>query len=146
MHEAVASPFISFTLSDLAQVAQNLLQASKNAKIWLFHGDLGAGKTTLIKELCIQLGVQSANLSSPTFSIINEYDTATGRVFHFDFYRMKNENEILDLGVDEYFESGSYCFIEWPDRLGAIAPIEYFKVILTHSGHNSRLLEFENHG
>lgn len=146
MHEAVASPSISFQLSDVKQVAQTLLLAAKNTRIWLFYGDLGAGKTTLIKEICTELGVAAHFLSSPTFSIINEYAYLNGKVFHFDFYRMKNEMEILDLGIEEYFESGAYCFIEWPERLGSIIPTEFFKVSITHTGLDSRSLEFEKHG
>jgi tRNA threonylcarbamoyladenosine biosynthesis protein TsaE len=146
MHEAVASPSISFQLSDVKQVAQTLLKTAKNLKIWLFYGDLGAGKTTLIKEICTELGIEAHVLSSPTFSIINEYNASNGKVFHFDFYRMKNETEILDLGIEEYFESGAYCFIEWPERLGSITPTEFFKVSITHTGPNNRLLEFEKHG
>ena len=146
MHEAVASPSISYQLSDAKQVAQTLLKAAKNIKIWLFYGDLGAGKTTLIKEICIALGVDSHVLSSPTFSIINEYSSSHGKIFHFDFYRMKNEIEILDLGIEEYFESGAYCFIEWPERLGDITPTKFLKVSITHTGPNTRLIEFEKHG
>ena len=146
MHEAVVSPSISYQLSDVRQIAQTLLRASGNLKIWLFYGDLGAGKTTLIKEICRVLGVDQNVLSSPTFSIINEYSSANGKVYHFDFYRMKSETEILDLGIEEYFESGAHCFIEWPERLGSITPPEFFKVSITHTGPNTRSIAFEKHG
>ncbi len=96
-----------------------LLKSAQNLRIWLFYGDLGAGKTTLIKAICKQLGVSETVLSSPTFSIINEYRGKDSLVYHFDFYRMRNETEILDLGLEEYFESNAYCFVEWPERLGA---------------------------
>ena len=146
MYEAVASSSISFRLNDVQQIAQNLLKAAGSSKIWLFYGDLGAGKTTLIKEISMQLGVDLHELSSPTFSIVNEYAARGGRVFHFDFYRMKNEVEILDIGIEEYFESSAYCFVEWPERLGSIIPTNYFKVIITHTGPDTRLIEFSNHG
>jgi tRNA threonylcarbamoyladenosine biosynthesis protein TsaE len=85
-------------------------------------------------------------LSSPTFSIVNEYNSHNGKIFHFDFYRMKNEVEIMDLGIEEYFDAGAYCFIEWPERLGSITPNEYFRITLTHTGPNTRLVSFNHHG
>jgi tRNA threonylcarbamoyladenosine biosynthesis protein TsaE len=146
MPEIISNQKLSFNLNSLAQVAQTLIKEGKDEPIWLFYGDLGAGKTTLIKEVCIQLGVDAHVLSSPTFSIINEYPCNDRTLYHFDFYRMKNEFEILDLGIEEYFDSGNYCFIEWPERLGKIAPSQYFKVELTHTSVTGRTLEFEKHG
>lgn len=146
MHEAVANQSQSFAIDQVEQVATMLLKSAQNINIWLFYGDLGAGKTTVIKSVCKQLGVASSELSSPTFSIINEYQGKDCLVYHFDFYRMRNEAEILDLGLEEYFESNAYCFVEWPERLGALMPDKYFKVSITHSGNDSRIIEFERHG
>jgi tRNA threonylcarbamoyladenosine biosynthesis protein TsaE len=145
MHEAVANQSQSFAINQVEQVASMLLKNAQNIRIWLFYGDLGAGKTTLIKAICKQLGIPESVLSSPTFSIINEYRGKDSLVYHFDFYRMRNESEILDLGLEEYFESEAYCFVEWSERLGSLMPDQYFKVSITHSGNDSRTIEFERH-
>ena len=142
----VAEHIIEYSIDDLQRVAGRLIQEGERHDVWLFYGNLGAGKTTLIKEVCIQLGIDGDILSSPTFSIINEYPAPTGRVFHFDFYRIKNEMEILDLGTEEYFSSGNFCFIEWPERLGSLVPDSYFKIRITENGTNSRTIEYEKHG
>jgi tRNA threonylcarbamoyladenosine biosynthesis protein TsaE len=136
---------LRYSLSDTPKVATELMEQAAQQRLWLFYGDLGAGKTTLIKEICRQLGVDDRVSGSPTFSIINEYPVANGKIFHFDFYRMKNEMEILDLGVEEYFDSGSYCFVEWPERLGSLLPHEYFELRISHNG-SDRTLEFQTHG
>lgn len=146
MHDVVANQSQSFAIDQVEQVAKKLLMDAQNTKIWLFYGDLGAGKTTLIKAICKQLGVEETRLSSPTFSIVNEYQGMDSVVYHFDFYRMRNETEILDIGIEEYFDSKAYCFVEWPERLGSLVPNEYFRVSITHSGNNSRMIEFERHG
>jgi len=146
MPEAVTLNLIDCTLANLPRVASDLIKFAEGERIWLFYGNLGAGKTTLIKQICKQLGVQGSLPGSPTFSIINEYPATSGKVFHFDFYRMKNEIEILDLGVDEYFDSGNYCLIEWPERLGSLIPENYFKILITDSGFDSRTIEYEKHG
>ncbi|MEO6520157.1 MAG: tRNA (adenosine(37)-N6)-threonylcarbamoyltransferase complex ATPase subunit type 1 TsaE [Mucilaginibacter sp.] len=112
---------IIYTLNDISQVAQKLLAVIGDQKIFLFHGDMGAGKTTLIKELCKELGVTD-NVTSPTFSLVNEYTIPTGKIYHFDFYRLKNQTEALDMGCEEYFYSGDYCFIEWPTMIPDLIP------------------------
>lgn len=105
------------SLSEIDTVAASVLAAVKSHKIILFKGEMGAGKTTLIKAICHQLGVEN-NISSPTFSIVNEYVTNKGEpVFHFDFYRIKNVREAYDMGYEEYFFSGNYCLIEWPEMI-----------------------------
>ncbi|MDM1046990.1 tRNA (adenosine(37)-N6)-threonylcarbamoyltransferase complex ATPase subunit type 1 TsaE [Sphingobacterium hotanense] len=106
---------------DLAAAAQWLLQQKPDAKIFLFNGAMGAGKTTFIKAICEVLDVEDST-SSPTFSIVNEYATAAGPIYHFDFYRLKDEQEAYDLGYEEYFYSGAYCFIEWPEKIPNILP------------------------
>ena len=107
---------IVFTLDELELVAQKVID-QQPSKVILFHGEMGVGKTTLIKQLCKNLGVSSAT-SSPTFSLVNEYETIDNQVvYHFDFYRLKNEMEALDMGADDYFYSGNWCFIEWAEKI-----------------------------
>lgn len=109
-------------LSELPRVAQEIIHYAHSVRVLLFVGNLGAGKTTLIKELCSQLGVQDT-ASSPTFSIVNEYrDRDNQPIYHFDFYRIKNEEEAVDIGIDEYFYSGNFCFVEWPEKIESLLP------------------------
>ena len=104
-------------IGEIKDIARKILQCCPTNKKFLFFGDMGVGKTTLIKELSLQLGVLD-NVSSPTYSIINEYSTKNkGKIYHFDFYRLKNEYEAFDLGCEEYFLSNAYCFVEWPERV-----------------------------
>ncbi len=115
---------IVFTIDELESVAQQII-AQQPAKVILFHGEMGVGKTTLIKQLCKTLGVTEAT-SSPTFSLVNEYETITNQiVYHFDFYRLKNEMEALDMGADDYFYSGNWCFIEWAEKIPNLIPEEH---------------------
>ncbi len=114
--------YILHTLSDLTITAKEFLFDFSSSRIFAFHGELGAGKTTFIKALCTQLGVKDA-MSSPSFSLVNEYHDAKGNtVYHFDLYRLKSVEEALDIGMEEYLYSGNYCFVEWPERAGAIYP------------------------
>ena len=109
--------FLCQDISELPAIAAKICDAFKPHKIILFKGEMGAGKTTLIKEICKSLGVEGL-VSSPTFSLVNEYKTSGGEIiFHFDFYRIKNLQEVYDMGYEEYFFSGSYCFIEWPEMI-----------------------------
>ena len=103
---------------------------------------MGAGKTTLIKSLCEKLGV-SDSVTSPTFSIVNEYKGADGPVYHFDFYRLKDQNEALDMGYEEYFYSGDYCFIEWPDKIPDMLPSHYISININVLNDNTRKISFE---
>ena len=114
------------SLSELPFVAQEIL-ADIQHKIILFDGEMGAGKTTLIKEMIQQMGSDDET-SSPTFSIVNEYETKMGKVFHFDLYRIKSEEEAMDFGVEEYLDSGNYCFIEWPDKIENLVPETFHRV------------------
>jgi len=104
---------------------------------------MGAGKTTFIKALCEQLGVQEP-VTSPTFSIVNEYAGSTNKVYHFDFYRLKNQDEALDMGYEEYFYSGNYCLIEWPEKIPDLLPNHYIKVSIQLQEQQSRLFTFES--
>lgn len=105
----------------LPVVANALLAFAGEKRVFLFEGDMGAGKTTFIKSICHQLGVTEL-VSSPTFSIVNEYASPAGPVYHFDFYRLKSETEAYDLGYEDYFYSGQYCFIEWPSKVKNLWP------------------------
>lgn len=109
-------------ISALKETAHEILRFSGDKKILLFYGEMGAGKTTLIKLLCEALGVTD-NTSSPTFSIMNEYKTRSGNnIYHFDLYRLKKSAEAIDMGIEEYLYSGNYCFIEWPEIAEALYP------------------------
>jgi len=118
-------------ISELTNIANKILEQYKDKRAFAFYGPMGAGKTTLIKELCKQLNVID-NTSSPTFSIINEYKTKEGKsIYHFDFYRLKNETEAFDLGYEDYFYSNNYCFIEWPEKVENLLPEDIVKITIT---------------
>ena len=115
-----------YGLEALPAVAAELLKRADN-RIFLFEAPMGAGKTTLIKELCRQLGSKD-HFSSPTFSIVNEYSYPGGRIFHFDLYRLKDETELFDIGIEEYLASGDYCFFEWPAMVESLVHPPYVRV------------------
>ena len=116
------------TLDNLASAAAEFLEAVGQERLIAFHGHLGAGKTTFIKALCDCLGVED-NVCSPTFTIVNEYRSAGGdSVFHFDFYRIDSLREAQDLGLEEYFYSGCFCFMEWPEKVEELLPEEVVEV------------------
>lgn len=129
------------TLDDLPAAAYMFIKEAGDKRIFAFDAPMGAGKTTFISELCRALGcIDEAN--SPTFSIINEYWRETGLpVYHFDFYRIESDAEALDLGLDDYFDSGSYCFMEWPERVENFLPEETIYVSITPQPDGSRLLQ-----
>lgn len=125
--------FASVSLDVLHEVARDILDFLGDRRVILFYGEMGSGKTTLIKEICRQLGVTDA-MSSPTYGLVNEYHTASGkRIYHFDLYRIKNLNECLDIGMEEYLYSGDYCFIEWPDIASSLYPQNTVKVLIEES-------------
>lgn len=128
------------TLSDLQTIAEALLVDFKSNKVIAFYGEMGVGKTTLIKELCKVLGVEDV-ANSPTFSIVNEYlSNNKEAVYHFDFYRIEEEDEVFDLGYEDYFYSDSYCFIEWPEKIPNLLPDNVVKVTLGLDEENNRLI------
>jgi tRNA threonylcarbamoyladenosine biosynthesis protein TsaE len=132
-------------LADIEGIAETLVQQAGNIKVWLFHGELGAGKTTLIKAVCKVLGVSDA-MGSPTFSIVNEYFISPHKkVYHFDFYRIKNEAEAFDIGTDEYFYSGHYCFIEWPEKIPSLIPETYVDVNISIEDNTHRAIVISVH-
>ncbi|MBC8053640.1 MAG: tRNA (adenosine(37)-N6)-threonylcarbamoyltransferase complex ATPase subunit type 1 TsaE [Sphingobacteriaceae bacterium] len=127
-------------LENLPAAAEQILEVAGNNRVFLFYGEMGAGKTTLIKSLCALLKVEDT-VSSPTFSIVNEYVGDKVRVYHFDFYRIKNETEALDLGYEDYFYSGHYCFIEWPEKISNLLPEKFVELKLLETSENERLIK-----
>lgn len=116
------------SLTDLPAAASQILQDAANKRVFVFHGQMGAGKTTLIKAMCRQLGVTDS-MSSPTFALVNEYRGKDNKpIYHFDFYRIKNESEAYDMGYEDYLYSGNYCFIEWPEKIPGLVPDDSVKV------------------
>lgn len=108
--------------NELPATAKLLLESFPHAHVFALHGEMGAGKTTFIKSICHELGVEEI-MSSPTFSIVNEYQTKQGKtIYHFDFYRIENESEAYNAGLHEYFDSENFCFVEWPEKVPSILP------------------------
>lgn len=126
--------------SDLPQAAAEFLKFLADHRIFAFYGEMGAGKTTLIKEICRQMEVKD-NVSSPTFALVYEYSTGRGIVYHFDLYRVKDLSELYDLGYEDYFYGGGYCFIEWPDIAEQILPEKHVKVKIKVGQEGARLLD-----
>ncbi len=125
-----------FSLTEINEVAKEILQ-KVDSKILLFIGEMGVGKTTLIKEVVKALGCKD-DVSSPTFSIVNEYDVDDGLVYHFDFYRIKNEIEAFDIGFEDYIYSGQWCFIEWPEKIIGLLPEDINHIYLDSEEGNNR--------
>lgn len=127
----------TFTQKDIPNIASEVLKLAPN-KIFLFFGDMGVGKTTFIKEMAKQLGVSET--TSPTFSIVNEYAIPNDKIYHFDFYRIETIDEVYDIGVEEYLDSGHYLFIEWPDKIKSLLPENSLEVKMIKNADNSRSL------
>ena len=125
--------------TDLADAALTLLRFADNERIFLFEGDMGAGKTTLIKSLCRQLGMNDT-ASSPTYSLVNEYVYPEGKIYHFDFFRIKSESEAYDIGFEEYLSTGDYCFIEWPELISGLWPLNYIEIKIDQDEKERRIL------
>lgn len=125
---------------ELAEAATVLLEEFKNNKVFIFSGPLGSGKTTYIKYICKSLGI-TAGVSSPTFSLVNEYESSSDIVvYHFDFYRIKDVQEAYDIGYEEYFYSGNYCFIEWPEKIAGLVPKDAVEITIEAKDNNVREL------
>jgi len=128
----------TISLQETNKAAISFLKEFKKERIFAFYGEMGAGKTTFIKSLCQSLGSKD-NITSPTFAIINEYDTPdSGQIYHFDFYRIKNIEEAMDIGIDDYLNSGDYCFIEWPEKIEELLPEELIEVTIKETSPTSR--------
>lgn len=127
--------------NELKSVAEQLLAYAKGEKFFVFEGEMAAGKTTLIKAFCATLGVEDV-VSSPTFSIVNEYEGKNSTIYHFDFYRLKTIQEAYDIGYEDYFYSGDYCLIEWPSKVEELLPERYIKVEIEITGESERVFSF----
>ncbi|TWR30586.1 tRNA (adenosine(37)-N6)-threonylcarbamoyltransferase complex ATPase subunit type 1 TsaE [Mucilaginibacter pallidiroseus] len=129
--------------NELDSAAADIIKYAADNRLFLFYGEMGAGKTTLIKSLCAAVGVHDA-VTSPTFSIVNEYEGASGPVFHFDFYRLKDQSEAMDMGYEEYFYSGNYCFVEWPEKIASLVPNRYTGIRIQLQDNGGRQITVEN--
>jgi tRNA threonylcarbamoyladenosine biosynthesis protein TsaE len=139
------SVFQSVTLVDLTSIARYIAERINACKVWLFRGEMGSGKTTLIKEICRIKGVTEV-MSSPTFSIVNEYPSPeSGKIYHFDFYRIKNELEAIDIGTEEYFYSGYPCLIEWPEKIPSLIPSSFAEVTIQVETNTKRTIAIAVH-
>lgn len=135
----------NYALEELPAIAKEVIKAAEN-KVLLFYGEMGVGKTTLIKEIVKQLG-SFDTVSSPTFSLVNEYHTVNGeKLYHFDFYRINNENEALDIGIEEYLYSNCWCLVEWPEKAKNLVPLNSVKITITSNIDQLRTLELRNNG
>ena len=135
----------ALSLSEIKDAANELIAHCREVKTWLFDGEMGAGKTTLIKSVAEILGVKSV-MSSPTFSIVNEYESKDHeKVFHFDFYRIKNEAEAVDIGTEEYFYSHHPCFIEWAEKIPSLIPLTYAEVSIQVEDDTHRTIVLSVH-
>lgn len=130
-----------FELDEIQQVANEII-AQNPHKVILFNGEMGVGKTTLIKSLARTLGVEDAT-SSPTFSLVNEYQAADGMLYHFDVYRLKNEGEAYDMGIDEYLYSGDWCFIEWAEKIPSLIPQQHSVIKIKRLSNGKRQLTLQ---
>ena len=134
------------SLTDLIPVSNQIITLSEHIPVWCFKGELGAGKTTLIKAICDQLGV-SDSMSSPTFSIVNEYKSKDGSyIYHFDFYRIKSVSEAHQIGTEEYFYSGNFCFIEWSEKIQEILPPTRMEIVIKLEEENRRKINLIEYG
>ncbi|MEZ3532537.1 MAG: tRNA (adenosine(37)-N6)-threonylcarbamoyltransferase complex ATPase subunit type 1 TsaE [Muribaculaceae bacterium] len=133
---------LTFSLDNLPSAAKTFIDAIGGHRVFAFVGDMGAGKTTFISEVCRLLGADDDS-GSPTFSIVNEYLDKSGKpIYHFDFYRLEYPEEALDIGVEDYFYSGHLCLIEWPDRIGSLLPEEAVTVNISENPDGTRSIIF----
>ncbi|TFH27792.1 MAG: tRNA (adenosine(37)-N6)-threonylcarbamoyltransferase complex ATPase subunit type 1 TsaE [Bacteroidia bacterium] len=131
------------SLRDIDQAAESFLEAMGEARVIAFSGEMGAGKTTFIQAICRKMGV-TAEVNSPTFSLVNQYFTPEGHsIFHFDLYRIEDPAELFDMGYEEYFFSGEYCFIEWPEKASHLIPDEALRVEIVVAENESREIQFQ---
>ena len=131
-----------YTLKELPKIAKKIIE-TVNGKILLFNGEMGAGKTTLIKEIVKQLGVEEV-ASSPTFSLVNEYQTDNKEtIYHFDFYRINSEEEAFDIGIEDYLYSDAWCFIEWGNKVENLLPLEIININISVNNDNQRTIQID---
>lgn len=131
--------YIAHSTEDLKDIAEKILTEAGELRLFALYGSMGAGKTTLINAMVEYLGIDGGG-SSPTFSLVNEYENNYGdKVFHFDFYRVKSVEEVYDIGYEEYFFSGSYCFMEWPERVAELIPPDAVKILIKDEGDHRKI-------
>lgn len=131
-------------IKELEEAADKILTFAEDQKFFAFYGEMGAGKTTLINVICSKLAIVDKP-SSPTYSIVNEYITKTNkRMFHFDFYRIKNLDELFEMGYEEYFYKGDYCFVEWPEKIESFLPKNLVKITLAVQPNLSREITLQH--
>lgn len=128
-------------LAHISEAAKAFVAQMGDHKVFAFYGSMGAGKTTFIKAVCEELGVEDV-ITSPTFAIINEYTGQDGAIFHFDFYRIKKLEEVYDMGYEDYFYSGALCFIEWPELIEEVLPEDAVRVSIQEKEDGSRAILF----
>ena len=130
------------SLDDIQQAAHDFVAAMGDNTIFALYGPMGVGKTTFTKAVCGELGVKD-NITSPTFAIVNEYRSTTGKpIYHFDFYRIKKLEDVYDMGYEEYFYSGAICFIEWPELIEELLPLDAVKVMISENPDGTRNVKF----
>ena len=129
------------SIETIRESARQFIEAIGQQKVFAFYGKMGAGKTTFIKAICEELGVDDV-ITSPTFAIVNEYTAPALTVYHFDFYRIKKLDEVYDMGYEDYFYSGALCFIEWPELIEELLPEDAVKVSIIEQENNSRTVTF----
>lgn len=131
------------SLADINEAAKTFVENMGDGKVFAFYGKMGAGKTTFVKAVCECLGVDEV-ITSPTFAIVNEYTSATtgDAIYHFDFYRIKKLEEVYDMGYEDYFYSGSLCFLEWPELIEDLLPEDATKVTIEETEDGSRVVKF----
>ena len=127
-------------LENIREAARAFIDAIGDHKVFAFYGSMGAGKTTFVKAICEELGVEDV-ITSPTFAIINEYSSREGVIYHFDFYRIKKLEEVYDMGYEDYFYSGALCFIEWPELIEEVLPEDAVKVSIRENADGSRTVQ-----
>ena len=131
------------SLADINEAVKQFIENMGDGKVFAFYGKMGAGKTTFIKAICEELGVDDV-ITSPTFAIVNEYQSATtgDSIYHFDFYRIKKLEEVYDMGYEDYFYSGSLCFLEWPELIDDLLPEDATKVTIEATDDGGRVVKF----
>jgi tRNA threonylcarbamoyladenosine biosynthesis protein TsaE len=135
---------IQYRLEQIEDAARQIIAYAGEEKVWVFQGQMGAGKTTLIKSLSKKLEVLD-QVSSPTFGIVNEYDTRSGsKIYHFDFYRLDDPTDALDIGIEEYFYSGNYCWIEWAEKIAPYLPDEFLLIRITIDSNLDRTITLQH--
>ena len=131
------------SLTEINYAAKQFIAAMGDSKVFAFYGKMGAGKTTFVKAVCEALGVEDV-ITSPTFAIVNEYQSATTgeSIYHFDFYRIKKLEEVYDMGYEDYFYSGCRCFLEWPELIEKLLPEDACKVTIEETENGARVVRF----